>query len=199
MDISKGWARRVGEICLASDGTKKGFLILDIIEIEQGIIGTSKTVKVIPFTSEGTALSQIKHVSYDIEWRNYYRPDVLPEWVPVFRSIWNYLKEECTYFHDEHGTSFFNMYLDIDVVKASPDTLNIEDDDSKNTASVYWLECGRNIPDPDDPTKRCSTHDYKLDCGGLTFEEAVITLFMKLCKIHNVPNDVHGKNLRYVW
>lgn len=52
-----------------------------------------------------------------------------------------------------------------------------EKDESKNTQLEFWLECG-----PLDKThskefgQPIFTHDTDLDCGGRTFEEAIIKL-----------------------
>lgn len=68
--------------------------------------------------------------------------------------------------------SFFAENLETTVHKVNPDTESIDDDKGKNTKVEIWLEvsvwneesgvfCGR---DPD------------LDCGGDTFEDAIIEL-----------------------
>lgn len=68
--------------------------------------------------------------------------------------------------------------LDIFVVKVNPDTNAIDDDKSKNTKTQVWLETGRHIDERDMLIPGCSpfSHDYYLDCGGDTFEEAIIQL-----------------------
>lgn len=66
----------------------------------------------------------------------------------------------------EHKKGKFLEALDIEVVKVNPVTKRIENDPDKNTLVQVWLESG--------PEYR--THDYMLDCGGNTFEEAIIRL-----------------------
>ena len=68
--------------------------------------------------------------------------------------------------------------LDIDVVKVDPRTNSINDDSSKNTKTEVWLEAGGHIPELDSPRsgRHAFYHDYTLDCGGDTFEEAIIKL-----------------------
>lgn len=80
-----------------------------------------------------------------------------------FYDAWRYLDEH-TIFKGR-----FNSCLDIDVAKVNPDTGKIENDISKNTKTEVWLECG--------PWERdCLIHDLDLDCGGDTFEDAIIKL-----------------------
>ena len=63
----------------------------------------------------------------------------------------------------------FEECLDIDVVKVNPLNKTIEDDKSLNTETNVWLECGQY-------SKYTRWHDMELDCGGVTFEEAIIEL-----------------------
>ena len=70
-----------------------------------------------------------------------------------------------------HCVVYNNM--DIEVVKVSPKSNKICDDESKNTKTQVWLEwgpisCGEGI--------LSGRHDTDLDCGGDTFEEAIIKL-----------------------
>ena len=78
---------------------------------------------------------------------------------------------EHSYYNNMYGSSMFKVSLDIDVVKVNPETDAVDDDDSKNTKVQIWLESGSY----DDESDAC-THDYELDCGGDTFEEAIINL-----------------------
>ena len=76
---------------------------------------------------------------------------------PVFVRIDDMIQEPSSWY--------FMRNLDIEVVKVTPSTNRISDKESENTKTVVWLECGTN----DD-------HDLDLDCGGDTFEEAIIEL-----------------------
>ncbi len=68
----------------------------------------------------------------------------------------------------------FTRGLDLFVVKVNPGTMCVEDDKSKNTKTRVWLEVG---PYLHDETHGCKwSHDLDLDCGGYTFEEAIIRL-----------------------
>lgn len=64
--------------------------------------------------------------------------------------------------------------LDFFVVKVNPKTLCVEDDNSKNIKTQIWLETGPYLYD--DPQSCTWSHDLDLDCGGYTFEEAIIKL-----------------------
>lgn len=89
-----------------------------------------------------------------------------------FYTAWKFLEN-----HKMFNGLFMNE-LWIDVVKVNPKTNAIDDDASKNTKVRFWLEHGGY-------DKECgsTTHDYDLDCGGDTFEEAIINL-AKLVKKH---------------
>jgi hypothetical protein len=70
--------------------------------------------------------------------------------------------------------NYFNRCLDIDVVKVCPETNAIEDDPALNTKTQIWLEFGG--MDEDEYFGVIPCHDIDLDCGGDTFEEAIIKL-----------------------
>lgn len=78
--------------------------------------------------------------------------------------------------------------LDIDVVKVHPKLKRIVDDDSKNTLINYWLETG-SFTKPDMGT----WHDLDLDCGGDTFEEAIINLAKLVKKHYGKESDEYGQ------
>ena len=76
--------------------------------------------------------------------------------------------------------------LDVYVVKVNPDTNSIDDDDSKNTKTAVWLETGGKVPESEGLPIGCSSfyHDLDLDCGGDTFEEAIIHLAILVLKYY---------------
>ena len=61
--------------------------------------------------------------------------------------------------------------LSIEIVKVNPKTKRVDKDRSKNTLVQYWLETGLF-----DKEEGIFEHDYELDDGGDTFEEAIIRL-----------------------
>lgn len=64
----------------------------------------------------------------------------------------------------------FLRQLDLEVVKVDPETGSIHFADAdRNTRTQIWLESGPYRED-------CLTHDPRLDCGGDTFEEAILAL-----------------------
>ena len=65
----------------------------------------------------------------------------------------------------------FTYQLWFEIVKVNPKTNAIDDDSTKNTKVQVWLEHG-----PYDKEWGGCTHDIDLDCGGDTFEEAIIKL-----------------------
>ena len=73
------------------------------------------------------------------------------------------------------NTSYFQESLIIEVQKVNPENDTIEEDEKLNTKTVVWLECGS--PYYDENTKSILTyHNWDWDCGGDTFEEAIINL-----------------------
>ena len=85
-----------------------------------------------------------------------------------FYDSWFFLRSNPIYELGEKRDSYhwdFLRNLYIEVVKVNPETNSIDDDKTKNTKTMVWLEYG-----PD------GCHDIRLDCGGDTFEEAIIKL-----------------------
>ncbi len=81
-------------------------------------------------------------------------------------------------FIRQHDT-YFEKGLDINVVKVNPETDMVDDDESLNTKTEIWLECGEPYVGDGQIGKEgevycCHNIDY--DCGGDTFEEAIINL-----------------------
>ena len=90
-----------------------------------------------------------------------------------FYKAWYFIVQHPKFMDEEQET--FPYGLDIMVVKVNPETMSIDDDETKNTKVQIWLEHGpyeevksmmANIP----------THDIDLDCGADTFESAIIEL-----------------------
>ena len=96
-----------------------------------------------------------------------------------FYEAWNYL-ENHKIFNTGLASRFVNC-LDIEVVKVDPVTNRIENDQKRNTKTAVWLEAGRYYPEatgsPHDPK---FGHNPYLDCGGDSFEEAIIKLAKKV-------------------
>ena len=93
-----------------------------------------------------------------------------------FYDSYHYLEEHPIF------KNHFQYCLDIEIVKVNPITNSVDDDFNKNTKTQIWLECG--------PYKsNYATHDVDLDCGGDTFEEAIIELA-------SLVKDVYGDDLR---
>lgn len=98
-----------------------------------------------------------------------------------FFSSWYYLNNlEAVHYN---GVNHFCECLDVKVVKVSESTDEIDIlNDDMNTKVQVWLEFGR-IELNEKKGYLEVYHDTNLDCGGDTFEEAIITL-AKLCKIY---------------
>jgi hypothetical protein len=103
-----------------------------------------------------------------------------------FYESYNYLEHHSIVQHD--GNYYFNRCLDVEVVKVDPSTNEINfEDESKNTKTTVWLEFGPIVEDTynDFLTRYIPSHDIDLDCGGDTFEEAII-------KLANLTYDKYG-------
>ena len=77
--------------------------------------------------------------------------------------------------------------LDIDVVKVNPEKDEVDDDMTLNTKVQIWLEFGKIIED--EHFGIMSTHDIDLDCGGDTFEEAIVNLANLVYEKYGGYND----------
>lgn len=101
----------------------------------------------------------------------------------TFYDAWWYLHRHKMFadnnFLDERGNviySAFDHLLDIDVQKVNPLTNKISDWGFLNTKVQVWLECGSQWQDEDNGEWHNNSHDVNLDCGGDTFESAIINL-----------------------
>lgn len=91
-----------------------------------------------------------------------------------FYEAFNYLKSHTIFNYTPDGkkvsSSFFTHCLDVDVQKVNPTNGIKEDDEKLNTKTEVWLEVGPFI------STNILSHDPDLDCGGDTFEDAIINL-----------------------
>lgn len=85
-----------------------------------------------------------------------------------FYSAWCFLTNH-RIFNDE----FQYDRLWTHVTKVNPKTNELDDDRTKNTKVQVWLEC---FPYNENVDVDERFHDTDLDCGGDTFEDAIITL-----------------------
>lgn len=85
-----------------------------------------------------------------------------------FYESWWYLYDH-PMFQDEYGYSRLEECMDISVVKVNPKADEIDNNLELNTKVQVWLEVGKY-----DENNRW--HEVDLDCGGDTFEKAIITL-----------------------
>lgn len=85
-----------------------------------------------------------------------------------FYNAYHYLEDHPIF----HGRFLEGLYME--VVKVDPETRRVEDERSRNTMTEIWLEAGPYREKEEYGTHW--THDIDLDCGGATFEEAIIEL-----------------------
>lgn len=95
-----------------------------------------------------------------------------------FYEAWTYL-ENHEMFNSENSPFEFQDNLSVEIVKVNPKTMEIDEDNSKNTLTQVWLETGP-ISYDNDENEWCKCWDYRLDCGADTFEEAIIKLANKV-------------------
>lgn len=107
----------------------------------------------------------------------------------TFHGAWNWLVEHPV-FNQDYACSFQSS-LDIMVVKCHPKLHRICNNDKLNTATEVWLECGpgiteeeAGIPEAARVGRFVASHDLRLDCGGKTFEEAILKLSKLVLKYY---------------
>lgn len=94
-----------------------------------------------------------------------------------FFQAFHYLKEHPAF------KEYFVESLDIAVVKVDPKTKRIEDEQSRNTETAVWLETGPVYEGKH--REPIYTHDPDIDCGGSTFEEAIIRLAKNVARYYD--------------
>jgi hypothetical protein len=133
-------------------------------------------------------------------------PDSLDLMERFYQAYW-WLFEHPLFKYKGASTSDQSCFpdcLNITTQKVDPKTQCIEDDKSRNTRVAVWIEVRTYSTQeeagiPDDQMLEgwdwtgVPCHDYELDCGGDTFEEAIIEL-AKLVKANrtgqsNTPAD----------
>ena len=103
-----------------------------------------------------------------------------------FHDTWNWLLDHPYYTDHEHiewgigkgvevcPESVFRRTLDIYVVKVNPISKRVSLNHTENTHTEIWLESGAWVKDLH--MGWMASHDYELDCGGDTYEEAIMNL-----------------------
>lgn len=81
-------------------------------------------------------------------------------------------KEVRVWFQD----NTFAESLSIDLVRVNEESGAVEGDESKNTRIEVWLEAGGPSEDTENNKRWRTSHNYKLDCSGATFEIALLQM-----------------------
>lgn len=107
----------------------------------------------------------------------------------TFYRAWHYLNDHPMFWRfrphndtpDNHvmwleqsygfGSDGINM-----MVMLVDETGTVNEDESKNVNTEVWLEAGKWYLLPGEHENHVHEHDYELDCGGATYEEAVVKL-----------------------
>jgi len=99
---------------------------------------------------------------------------------PMFqhKNEFEYEGKSCIYYD-----SMFDECLEVWVTKVNPKTHRIDDNEQLNTAEEVWLETGQwewglweGSEAKEENKCRIPWHDTNLDCGGETFEIAIVKL-----------------------
>ena len=69
----------------------------------------------------------------------------------------------------------FTPWIDMTPHMVNPLTNAVDDDPSLNTKQEWWIECGPYVED-EYTGNIVSCHDWQLDCGGDTIDEALLKL-----------------------
>jgi len=90
---------------------------------------------------------------------------------PIYWQLWREPDpEHLNYRNLDHGFGMLRG-IDVDVVRVNPADQRISEDPALNTLMQVWLETGEiGWPGND------RYHNCKLDCGGATYEEAIVRL-----------------------
>lgn len=119
-------------------------------------------------------------------------PDGIEIFEPIEGSTFYQFADTTGWPIEDVGDGSWHDLIEISVVYVDPTTERIEDDEFRNTAFRVWLEggpwfdmsvdpdrsCGGNIPEGGwtKYNKWAKCHDYRLDCGAATMEEALLEL-----------------------
>lgn len=125
-----------------------------------------------------------------------------------FYKAWRWLDNHPYWYNPEteekyqHLNTMFQKSLFIMVVKVNPLTGMIDDDINQNCATRVWLETGNHYIDRNSPWSTSpvlqATHDWRLDCGGSTYEKAIIELANLVQQyIGDYQLDVDGRCLNW--
>lgn len=96
------------------------------------------------------------------------------------RNLIRRLKDHPIWEHPQHKLGCFSDLVWINLTYVNPADDIVADNDSLNTKPEVWIEAGPyvdtsewNSPGID---RWMKSHDYRLDCGGNTLEEALCNL-----------------------
>lgn len=129
-----------------------------------------------------------------------------------FYVAWDFLAEHPANRHPENHFSMWCENFDVMVAKVDPETHRVESrfskkgknlgsDPGRNTLTEVWVEWGPWVmPSKDDPyisKYGMRSHDYRVDTGAETFEQAVINLAHNVWMLYrdkaDTPNDAKLK------
>jgi hypothetical protein len=117
------------------------------------------------------------HPAFDFEAREIVVPPNkrgAKDWVLVAGA-----KEETRVWFQDNT---FNESLSVEFVRVNPQTGAIDEDASKNTQIEVWLEAGGPVADEETGVRYRVSNNYKLACGGPTFEAAMLQMAANVLK-----------------
>lgn len=100
-------------------------------------------------------------------------------------------------FLDEHimFDGFLNEALNIHYTRINPKTREVDMNYDLNTEVEVWLECGPYLGLNDRHIRECA-HDYELDCGAPTFEDAICELALLVYNKYGLGTDEEWSSVR---
>ena len=103
-----------------------------------------------------------------------------------FYDAWWFLYEHPMTQQNGDGLSRFDECLDVYVAKVNPLTGRKSHVSGFNTKLEIWLEFGgwHAMKRDNGGTRYIPEHDIRLDCGGSTYEEAIINLAKRVKKYY---------------
>ena len=99
-----------------------------------------------------------------------------------FYKSWWWLYKHPIFQDEDKDSMLFSRCLNIYVAKVNPLNSTIEDNEDLNIKTEVWLECGKY-------DRNTYWHDTELDCGGDTYEDAIIELANLVFKEYGGYNE----------
>lgn len=110
----------------------------------------------------------------------------------IWQSAWQYVDEHPIYWHlrdpqgPEHERNLVHTYaanrydVEMTVNPVQPRSHHVSGVEERNTVCEVWAESGPRYWRTPEDWAAGTSHDWELDCGGATFEQAYVNLARKI-------------------